>query len=638
MTRPRVRRFQRELHPATGPTVQPTDAIIPGSLSKGLQTEALQTAAWHVQARANGYEWYATTAHTFNSQTPALNANASTALARARAANQGTFVYSRPVECFVGGLNGLAAVDLNNVRAVVLDVEVETDTTHPLVQTYIDMLTNSGLHPMVYAVQWATVMGGSVAFSATDLWDRYNWPNFVPDSILPTGMYFLFGGWNTPNNKRKIWQQWDPITEGGTATIVNWADRTWYNYNATRQAWQGWQFVKAPTDTNTTTDYTRALGTAGDGQAIGTSYGVWMAATNRCVNGGADTNTTGATAVSSTVTRITTDAKFFTVGTTPGNCYNIVCNNAAANEGVSFAISGGAASTKYTVSFWAKLVSGAATVCASLNDNVSGNQNGTGTVLTSSWQKIQTTATTGVGSVSWNGRAVTTVQQAGTYKVDGFQIEAAPIATPYIVTDGGTASRTASLLTLTVGSTAMTPTQGWIAMRVRPRWSTTSEPYGGAATPRLWTWRTDNNNGIFGRYNESGNTVSMLRVNGGSAQTASQAWAPASGTSATIIADWDATNVGVSINGAARTTAGTPQIPTISNTFLDVGSLNASENFCGEILWMAWGSGPMTDGNASTIDAIGDTPPTPAAFPSTCVVNSIFSGFIGFNQIRTTAI
>jgi len=348
----------------------------------------------------------------------------------------------------------------------------------------------------------------------------------------------------------------------------------------------------------------RQTATQGDGLAIPGGYGVWPAATNLNDNGNATTNTTGITDNSSTTTQVTSGAVKF--GST---AFEVVSGNAAANEGPSQAIDGGLAGTQYTVSAWAWLVSGAATVRATLSDSVAGKQGGTAVVLTATPQKVQVTATTGALALNEASYIETTVQQAGTWRIGGWQVETGPVATPYIETDGGTASRTAGRVQIPVAG-LFTPTQGWWAAWVRWGFPSTAEP--GTGAPRLLDWADDGSNLLLLYYEESSNKISQGRGGGsfGAAQTAAQTFAVGDIVFAT--GDWSATTLGVSVNGGSRTTLGQSSIPALTSSTLDVGRANASAaNWIdSNALCVITGKGALSNADVATMHSWGNIVPS----------------------------
>lgn len=161
-------------------------------------------------------------------------------------------------------------------------------------------------------------------------------------------------------------------------------------------------------------------------------------ATNLVTNGGFETNATGWTVRNGTetISRITSWAS---EGVGAGN---ILLTAASSGEGAYHAFTG-AASTQYTASVTVLPDSGV-TARIYLFDNVGSfvageSAAGDGTTVT----RLKVTATTGVGAATFRVyvRCETAAQATKNIKFDAVQVEIGPVATPYVSTDGGTASR-----------------------------------------------------------------------------------------------------------------------------------------------------------------------------------------------------
>lgn len=171
------------------------------------------------------------------------------------------------------------------------------------------------------------------------------------------------------------------------------------------------------------------------------------ASTNLVTNGGFETDTTGWAAIDagSTLSRVTNDSA------EGAACASVACNGSTARQGLirpsgsRVAVTPGAT---YTLSAWIKMDAGLTYevgfdqyTAVSGGSFVSGNQ-ATGTAK-GGWELVTLTVTV---SGTTNGLAVFTRKNnatAATVKADAVQVEAGPVATPYIATDGGTASRPA---------------------------------------------------------------------------------------------------------------------------------------------------------------------------------------------------
>lgn len=368
---------------------------------------------------------------------------------------------------------------------------------------------------------------------------------------------------------------------------------------------------------NEITDSVRLAALSGDGLPVdGSGIGMWPTSTNRTTNGNATTNTTGIVDNSSTTTRATTGTVKF--GTT---CFNVVSSNALANEGPYQAISGGAASTQYSCNAWVWLVSGAATVRAVIYDSVSGKQGGTPVVLTTTPQKITVTATTGAASTNQRSYIETTVQQAGTWRIGGWETSALSIPDPYIATDGGTAVRNAGRIQFTVG-TLLAASQGWIAIRPKIMAPSTT---GGRL--RVFNWLTGNNYNI-GYYEPSDDTWKMARDNNSGVadihSSAAQTWSL--GDTKTVILAWTSGFLRSSIDGGAFTQTASTKTGTPPASSDLLGSGATTEQMYGQTYWICMGTGTLTDANASWLHGHGNNVPRPENFPTGMGLSAIMGG------------
>jgi RHS repeat-associated protein len=200
------------------------------------------------------------------------------------------------------------------------------------------------------------------------------------------------------------------------------------------------------------------------------------------------------------------------------------------------------------------------------------------------------------------------------FGADGVQFEDSPVATPYVETNGSTESRGASAVT--APASALNPTQGWVAMRVRVPYSSSNIPYGRAQLFEWWDSGTSN--AVEASLTQSGSQgiVSVYR-NGGSYVDAT--WS--AGDTLTIIIGWTATQVEVSVNGSSFQTFSNTTIPTITNTTFSIASGTgvggAARYLDGDVLWAATGSGGLTNTDATTINSLGNSDPSPSTLPGT---------------------
>lgn len=348
------------------------------------------------------------------------------------------------------------------------------------------------------------------------------------------------------------------------------------------------------------TDATRLANIQGDGLPFGSGLGVWPAASNLNDNGNATTNITGVTDHSSTTTRATAGTVKF--GTT---AFNVVSGNAAANEGPSQAINGGLGNTQYTVSAWAWLVSGAATVRAVLFDSVAGKQGSVGVVLTTTPQRISVTATTGVAGINEASYVETTVQQAGTWRIGGWQVETGAFATPYIQTDGADASRAGGRVQLAVQG-LFNATQGGVIACVTPSYASGATP----TAPRLLDWFTDVSNGMVGAINTSASSYSQTSNAGGSSSS-TQSTTFAAGDRVSLLGGWTASQLIAASRGSSLHTAARAGVDVITSATIDLfvnGALTRA--LYGQGNWLITYKGVASNADSVLANSWGAVPPS----------------------------
>lgn len=332
--------------------------------------------------------------------------------------------------------------------------------------------------------------------------------------------------------------------------------------------------------------------------------GIWEATTNLITNGGVETNTTGwVSGGTNTAVRSSEQAKY------GSNSLKVTI----VDSPTIFAFAVTVTAAVHTASCWVYVPSGynanAGTLTFTDNSFV-GGASGSALVnlsLRDQWQRVSFQFTPIGTDLSGNVRLVNSTQPTGTIYVDGLQVEARGIATPYVETNGGTATRSPSRVRLTT-SGILNPTQSWVAQRWRLPWASNAVP--NAATRFFW-WDDDavGTDRISGSPNGSGLTL----TNNASASTvnciSSVSWA--AGDVITVIFAWDASNLKISFNGGAFASAsrsnGAPPTP---HTQVDIGSQFGSSVIDGALLWMATGTGTLTDADAAYINSSWATNPS----------------------------
>ena len=367
---------------------------------------------------------------------------------------------------------------------------------------------------------------------------------------------------------------------------------------------------------NEITDVTRSkdknTGGQGDGRAApDSSYGIWEATTNLVTNGGFESNTTGWTAgVDGSHARVTSYAKF-------GSASNKYTFDGTGQTGAHYDITL-SASTQYALSVWVyvdQAYSGSTELFLTTADftDITTNDSSGSTITISGnkgrWIRVTRIVTTGTdtaGAIRINANSGTPANGA-IYYLDGVQAEAQPVVTPYVETDGGTASRSDSRIQ--ASASAIDETQGWVAMRMRTGWGNTGEPSGGAGWPQLFRWYDDSTHRIEAYYGESANRLYFDRQSVGLSQV-SRALTVNIGDLKTIIFAWTSGSVKISVDGSVFDVTNQGNVPVLAATSVDLFSNAAANNyFDSDILWTATGTGTLSDADAAAINRYGNSDP-----------------------------
>lgn len=206
---------------------------------------------------------------------------------------------------------------------------------------------------------------------------------------------------------------------------------------------------------------------------------------------------------------------------------------------------------------------------------------------------------------------LTSTRRAESFHVAHAQLEkGVPFVGPYIATSGGaTATRNAARIQAL--ASLLNAKQAGISLRLQPGWNSGTALYG-ISTPIVFMWANDASNYIAIVYTPSTNLFTLRSVNGG---TVSSVSAPAvtfnSGDGLTITAQWNATTLKLSVNGAAFSSAARGIIPTLTASLFDLGCWTPTGTFQidGNYRWAATFADNLTDTNAATLNNFGNIPP-----------------------------
>jgi hypothetical protein len=337
---------------------------------------------------------------------------------------------------------------------------------------------------------------------------------------------------------------------------------------------------------------------------------VWEASTNLCTNGGFETNLNGWSAfATASISRILTDHVFGSA------CMRVDLTTVGA--GAQFVGPTGlglAAGTPVTAQVRFKGTAGQTYEVQSLGTCTDATSFGgiTSFVARGGWEPLPRTSSTAVpvGKIGDRvqilifKRAGAGVNTAGadTFYIDGAQSEPKGFATPYIHTDGATATRAAGRVQ--APASLLNATQGWVATRLRVGIT----PVAGTNTLRLGNWAADASNYLDFHWYNGGWRIDRcaLGVSGG---TASKTTAHTAGDLVTVIAAWDATHVYISVNGSAFVVAGNTTIPAGMPALFDIGSAPTTFGsfLDGDVLWFACGTGILNDDHALQISQISNS-------------------------------
>jgi RHS repeat-associated protein len=388
---------------------------------------------------------------------------------------------------------------------------------------------------------------------------------------------------------------------------------------------------------NEITDTLRTAALQGDGRSTDSSTGSWEATTNLITNGGIESNATGWQALSVALSRDATVSKFGTAS------LKVITDGTQQFEAARFDNGGSrvpvTAGRDYTFSGWIKGTTGQQLVLDAYWYDSGGSYitagwgYGSGQspfTLNGSWQYYSATETAPTGATTVLPMFETVVQGVQTFWVDGVQLEQNDVATPYAETDGDPTSR--AVARLQESASVLAHATGWVAVRFRADWAHDDTPNNNS-DPYLFSWADDGTSRLQLGYSLAAQKWEMTAANGTSTATAqSSSSSHAAGDVLTLIGKWDASTgtVAVSVNGGNFTTdTNSGSIPTLAAALFDIGgggTVSPGHLADGDILWLATGTGTLTNGNAATIDGFGNTDPAIASFPGGADTTSSWNG------------
>jgi len=374
---------------------------------------------------------------------------------------------------------------------------------------------------------------------------------------------------------------------------------------ALRQMSRGLRYRSLTVSGDLITDAVRAAGTEGDGlTAPQRMTGIYGARTNV---GLWSKDLTNAAWVVGSVTKGTADQYADPISGLLTAEHVVLDGSTSA---VYQRLSSLSASTTYTASAWVWTDTGTLDYRISrTNTLVWGSATVSGTLTaTTTPTRVSLTYTTDVGEdrsdINFGGEGKTPWSSgSGNLIVWGFQHETGAIMTPFIFTEGSTASATAGRIQLP--STGMSETSGAVVVRARPAWGSSNDP----SYPRFWNWETDNSNRISLAEDSPTNKLVVQRRTAGVVRAAMPAWSATAGTDYTLCGTWSSSQVGASLDGAAFTyTAGT-EVPSLPAT-MEIGSKDGTAYWAyANIHWVALygpGGALLSDADSAYIDSLGN--------------------------------
>jgi hypothetical protein len=348
--------------------------------------------------------------------------------------------------------------------------------------------------------------------------------------------------------------------------------------------------------------------------AVDSSTGIWEGTTNLCTNGGFETGTTGwALGGAGGVASLAVDSGRSKFGQKSGK---VVAGAAVAGFGDA-AVTVPAAGT-YTASAWIYIPSSwdgqAPTLGFATFSGVSGVPAVADLTKRDQWQRLTVTDAITAGTLTGAARLRNPGgASAGVFfYADGVQLESGSVATPYVHTDGATATRAAGRVQ--APASLLDATQFWASFRVRVPVGLASGSVNtlfgwtvGAATQLYWLYWT----GTGWKLERRARPAPDVSV--------TVADASAAGTSVLVTIAVTATQIKLSVNGAPFTVAASTAIPAGLPATFDIGSLQqfgTSFELDSDVLWGAWGTGTPTDADVASLYALGNTDPLWGALPA----------------------
>jgi hypothetical protein len=188
------------------------------------------------------------------------------------------------------------------------------------------------------------------------------------------------------------------------------------------------------------------------------------------------------------------------------------------------------------------------------------------------------------------------------------------VATPYVETNGAAATRGPSKVS--IAGTPVGPTQGWVAVRIRFGWDSTA-PF--SPDPGIVDMSVSNDDALFCYWDVATHTFHLERHLGGAGTTAaSAAQTFSTGAIRTVIYAWTATDLRISVDGGAFVTTANTTIPGQATLYIgsdQVQGNGSNRQGDSDYLWVAGGTGTLSNADAAAIHGFGNTDHPQGDFP-----------------------
>lgn len=370
-----------------------------------------------------------------------------------------------------------------------------------------------------------------------------------------------------------------------------------------------------------------------DGLTSPAGFGIWRAATNLFRRGQCDSTTDWSQSGSGTVT-LSIDATV--AAPFSPQSIKVVTDGSAANQGGKVLSATGQAAATGTIcaaSLWFKGVASSSYLVAARWANTdSTNTIGSITTFTATgaWQLLSP-ATVAVAAGETGDQLVCAVSVNGTraetfHLAHGMLESGQFVVAPYVATSGGTTATHAGGR-VQLPSSLLSAAQGWIALSLRVGFSSGVTP--GQGFDWLFDWRNDGNNRLSLFYSEGAAAWFMRSDVASTVVDASSGTDTfAAGATRTVIGAWSAAGVQISLDGAPFVVSAAT-LPALTASRFDIGSLAGTGNWlCSDVLWVAGGTGTLTNADAATINAFSAAP-SKGQFPVTARTKFTWSAVNG---------